>query len=153
MTIPTTTDTKAQKEPFEGLDTWMSKAIRQDASPIRTAVLEMVQDEMKNRGAEWRTFARARREARDERKLNELVEKVDISAAQRDDLLQMLTAEREEIWGARREARKTLDFGSLREKVDTMRNETDEKVAEILNPDQLEEWTKMRKDMQRRRRF
>ncbi|MEE2789799.1 MAG: hypothetical protein VX589_20830 [Myxococcota bacterium] len=152
VSAPTPADRTAPKPQFEGLDRWMGDAIRTDTSPVRAAVLEMVQDEMKNRGAEWRTYYRARREARDERKLNELAEKVELSDGQRDGLLQLLSAEREQIWSARREARKTLDFGSLRDTVESMRKETNEKVADLLKPEQIDGWNQMREDMEKRRR-
>jgi len=126
-------------------------AIREDGSPVRDAVVGIIQDEIKNRRAEWRAYARARGEARDEDRLAKMSAKVDLSEATKNRLLDVMEQERKQVRALRSEVRETMDFKSFREKRKAIQQETNEGVADFLAPSQLEAWGEMRAQPRRSR--
>jgi len=130
-----------------------ANAIKEDGSPVRQAVVELIQDEIKNRRAEWRAIRTARGESRDQDLLDKLSKKVELKESQRSRVLELLSDERKRVRKARRSARENLDFSTMRETVKSIRSESDETVAEFLDAEQLEAWKGIRKERRGRRRW
>ncbi|MEE2757844.1 MAG: hypothetical protein VYA30_14400 [Myxococcota bacterium] len=125
--------------------------LKSDDSPLRQAVSGIVQDEMKNRMAEWRAFRTARGEARDEERLDQIEKAVGLEPQQKVQLLDLLRNERSERRSLRREARETMDFKAAGLKRRELRARTDAAAADILNQEQNEAWLESRSDRRRRR--
>jgi hypothetical protein len=134
-----------------GLAKVTAQAILEDGSPVRGAVVGIIQDEIKNRRAEWHEYARARGEARDEERLGKMSETVELSEATRGRLLDLMNQERKQVRALRHEVRETMDFKGLREKRKTIQAATDETVSDFLEQSELEAWGEMRSTPRRRR--
>lgn len=122
----------------------IGRAIRDESSPIRADVSEVVKDQFENMRSEWRAFRKARREIHDEEFLSSLMKVVDLSDSERAQLDELLADERVKIGEIRATARETFDIRGARDRRRALRQETDDQALEVLGSDGFETWKELR---------
>jgi len=131
----------AQPAPEEtGVVQSFVEQLQEDNSPVRAAVQGMIDDAWQNRRQEWRAVRSASRDARNQDRIQRFSAQVDLKAEQQDAIATAIADESDKIREIRRAARENLDFEGLREKVQSVKNDTDEGLAEMLNSEQIEAW-------------
>ncbi len=122
-----------------------------DDPEVRDALSDVIRSEMDNHREDRRAERRARWDARTHELVNGFAEKHGLGDSQRQELVTALFDERAQISGWFEEARKDHTFGEAREKAHTLREETNDKVAENLSEEQGEAFRQLREEEQQRR--
>ena len=109
-----------------------------DDPDVREEVQTMIRDEMDiAREDRWQERLVVMRE-RMAKRVAKFGEEAKLDSSQEKKLTDILTNEREQVMDAFREGRKTFDFDGARKKAVDFRAETDKKVGDFLERDQLD---------------
>ncbi len=127
------------------------EVLESDDPGVRESIGSVVRDELEQE-REQRWERRQQRWAeRQQRQIDELAEQVELSPAQQEGVLELMSTERETISQAFRDARENGSFDEARELAQQTRDDTAAAVRSLLEDEQYEAWTAQREEEQARR--